>query len=122
MIKITKDKLYKLDRLRQGVLNQEYLVDGKDVYVGNPYGNITFLRSNGSSSTGLSKKEIQDLISSGINNALPTEEEIYIYQQRIAPPVDVTIKSGYAAYIPDRFEIVNGVNFEIEDDAVFEIG
>lgn len=121
MIKITKDKLYKLDRLRQGVLNQEYLVDGKDIYIGNPYGNITFLRS-GNGSTGLTKKEIQDLINAGINNNVPTAEEIYIYQQRIAPPVDVTIKSGYAAYIPDRFEILDGVNFEVEDDAVFEIG
>lgn len=43
MIKITKDKLYKLDRLRQGIVNQEYLVDGKDIYIGNPYGNITFV-------------------------------------------------------------------------------
>lgn len=121
MIKITKEQLYKLDRLRQGVPNQEYLVDGKDVYIGNPYKNITFLRKAGSGEN-LIKEDINKLISQGVNNILLPTAEIYIYQQRIAPPVDVTIKSGYAAYIPDTFEVLDGVTFEVEDGAIFEIG
>ena len=40
---MTKTELYKMDRLRKAVLNQEYIVDG-NVYIGNPGGNVTFLR------------------------------------------------------------------------------
>lgn len=74
MIKITKDKLYKLDRLRQGVPNQEYLVDGKDIYIGNPYGNITFLK-NSSDTSNITKEEVAKLINSNAIGLLGSTEK-----------------------------------------------
>lgn len=45
-----------------------------------------------------------------------------VLQSKLSATVNAILVAGYAAYVPDNFEIANGINFELGDGAVMEIG
>lgn len=79
--------------------------------------------SNAQKNSDITKAEIEAVLTGVINTHSHAGGSVPdVVSQKMAPAGSTTIADGYAAYVPDTFEVVSGQTLEIGIGSLIEIG